>query len=149
MMIEKKNAFEEGRNAFKAGISDNSNPYNINNSTHLFWVQGWRQERREYVKKFRKEHKEDIKRSFQHLKERYEADWIRYTRASNGNIFTQGLNYLKARKIIKNIRKDLDISPEVKLLKKAGYGLMGGPDSFWLYDNLDREDGYGFNRVSL
>jgi hypothetical protein len=75
------------------------------------------------------------------LKKRYEADWIRYTRASNGNIFTHGLNYLKAEKIINNIKKELDISPEVKLLKKAGYGLMGGPDPFWLYDNLDREVG--------
>jgi ribosome modulation factor len=142
-MIEKKNAFEKGRNAFKAGISDKSTPYNMNDTTHLFWLQGWRQERRRYVKKFRKEHKEDIKRSFQHLKERYEADWIKYTRASNGNIFTQRLNYLKARKIINNIRKDLDISPEVKLLKKAGYGLIGGPDPFRLYDKLDREDGLG------
>lgn len=140
-MIEKKNAFKEGRNAFKADTSDKSNPYNINDSTHLFWLKGWHQERSVYVKKFRKEHKEDIKRSFQYLKKRYEADWIRYTRASNGNIFTHGLNYLKAEKIINNIRKELDINPEVKLLKKAGYGLMGGPDPFWLYDNLDREDG--------
>jgi hypothetical protein len=140
-MIEKKNAFKEGRNAFKASISDKSNPYNINDSTHSFWLMGWHQERRLYVKKFRKEHKEDIKRSFQYLKKRYEANWIRYTRASNGNIFTHGLNYLKAGKIINNIRKELDISPEVKLLEKAGYDLMGGPDPFWLYDNLDFEDG--------
>ena len=140
-MIEKKNAFKEGRNAFKASISYKSNPYNINDSTHSFWLKGWHHERSVYVKKFRKEHKEDIKRSFQYLKKRYEADWIRSTRASNGNIFTHGLNYLKAEKIINNIRKELDISPEVKLLKKAGYGLMGGPDPFWLYDNLDREDG--------
>ena len=144
-----KNAFKEGRKAFNAGISDKSNPYNINDSKHLFWLQGWRHERRVYVTNFRKEHKEDIKKSYQHLKERYEADWIKYTRASNGNIFTQGLNYLKARKIIKNIKKELNNSPEVKLLKKAGYGLMGGPYPFWLYDNLDKEDGYGFNEVNL
>jgi len=140
-MLEKKNAFKEGRNAFKASISDKSNPYNINDSTHLFWLLGWRQERSVYVKKFRKEHKEDIKRSFHYLKKRYEADWIRYTRASNGNIFTHGLSYLKAEKIINNIKKELDISPEVKLLKKAGYGLRGGPEPFWLYDNFDREVG--------
>ena len=140
-MLEKKNAFQEGRKAFKASISDKSNPYNINDSTHVFWLMGWRHERSVYVKKFRKEHKEDIKRSFQYLKKRYEADWIKYTRASNGNIFTHGLNYLKAEKILNNIRKELDNSPEVKLLKKAGYGLMGGPDPFWLYDNLDREVG--------
>ena len=122
-MIEKKNAFEEGRNAFKAGISDKSNPYNINDSTHLFWLQGWRHERRVNVKKFRKEHREDIIRSYQHLKERYEADWIRYTRASNGNIFTQGLNNLKARKIIKNIGmtkdvKDSNINDTAGLMRK-------------------------------
>ena len=140
-MIEKKNAFKEGRNAFKADTSDKSNPYNINDSTHLFWLMGWRQGRREYVKKFRKEHKEDIKRSFQYLKKRYEADWIRSTRVSNGNIFTHGLNYLKAEKIINNIRKELDINPEVKLLKKAGYNLIVGPDPFWLYDNFDIEYG--------
>jgi hypothetical protein len=40
MMIEKKNAFKKGRKAFKARVSDKSNPYNINDSTHLFWLMG-------------------------------------------------------------------------------------------------------------